>query len=114
LILSIRNTPVDRGSILSSGGCENETQSEFLVLVEDAKLQVDLAKSVQRYQLALNEAKVRSNFAVCTGTRPKPARMVITTEGAVGYNNQLQQAGLVMKLWINHEVNTSTKKKTKK
>ena len=88
MILSIQNTPVDRGSILSSGGCANKTQSEFLVLVEEAKLQVDLAKSVQRYQLALNEAKVRLNFAVCTGARSKPARMVINTEGAVGYNKQ--------------------------
>lgn len=82
--------------------CANETQSEFLV-VDDAKLQVDRAKSVQRYQLAVNEAKVRLNFAVFTGARPKSARMVINTEGAVGYNNQLQQAVLVMKLWVNKE-----------
>ena len=56
-----------RSSILGSGGRAKEAQSEFLVLVEDAIRQPDLAKSVQRYQLAVDEAKVRLNFAVCPG-----------------------------------------------
>ncbi|KAL9954567.1 hypothetical protein ACROYT_G042123 [Oculina patagonica] len=46
-----------RSSILGSGGRAKEAQSEFLVLVEDAIRQTDLAKSVQRYQLAIDEAK---------------------------------------------------------
>ncbi|KAL9954575.1 hypothetical protein ACROYT_G042133 [Oculina patagonica] len=46
-----------RSSILGSGGRAKEAQSEFLVLVEDAIRQPDLAKSVQRYQLAIDEAK---------------------------------------------------------
>ena len=37
----------------------------MLVLVEDAIRQPDLAASVQRYQLAIDEAKVRLNLAVC-------------------------------------------------
>ena len=41
-----------RSSILGSGGRAKEAQSEFLVLVEDSIRQPDLAKSVQRYQLA--------------------------------------------------------------
>ena len=80
-----------RSSILGSGGRAKEAQSEFLVLVEDSIRQPDLAKSVQRYQLAVDEAKVRLNLAVCRG----PARMVII-QG--------------MKLGINDEVNKSTKK----
>ena len=99
-----------RSSILGSGGHAKEVQSEFLVLVEDAIRQPDLAASVQRYQLAVDEAKVRLNLAVCPGAWLMPGRMVINTESVVGYNNQLKQAGAGMKLGINNEVNTSTKK----
>ena len=99
-----------RSSILGSGGCAKEVQSEFLVLVENAIKQPDLAASVQRYQLAVDEAKVRLNLAVCPGTWLMPGWMVINTESVVGYNNQLKQAGAGMKLGINNEVNTSTKK----
>ena len=38
------------------------------------------------------------------------ARMVINTESVIGYNNQLKQAVSGMKLGVNDEVNTSTKK----
>ena len=98
-----------RSSILGSGGRAKEAQSEFLVLVEDAIRQPDLAKSVQRYQLAVDEAKVRLNLAVCPGAWLMPARMVINTESTVGYNNQLKQAVAGMKVGINDQVNTSTK-----
>ena len=98
-----------RSSILGSGGRAKEAQSEFLVLVEDAIRQPDLAKSVQRYQLSVDEAKVRLNLAVCPGAWLMPARMVINTESTVGYNNQLKQAVAGMKLGINDQVNTSTK-----
>ena len=99
-----------RSSILGTGGRAKEAQSEFLVLVEDAIRQPDLAKSIQRYQLAVDEAKVRLNFAVCPGAWLMPARMVINTESTIGYNNKLKQAVPGMKLGVNGEVNTSTKK----
>ena len=99
-----------RSSILGSGGRAKEAQSEFLVLVEDAIRQPDLAKSVQRYQLAVDEAKVRLNLAVCPGAWLMPASMVINTESTIGYNNQLKQAVPGMKLGVNDEVNKSTKK----
>ena len=56
-----------QSSIQGSGGHAKETQSEFFVLVEDAIRQPDLAKSMQRYQMAVDEAKVRLNLAVCPG-----------------------------------------------
>ena len=56
-----------RRSILGSSGRAKEAQSEFLVLVENAIKQPDLAASVQRYKLAVDEAKVRLNLAVCPG-----------------------------------------------
>jgi len=51
-------------SILGFGGRAREAQSKFLVLMEDAIRQPDLAASVQRYQLAVDQAKVRLNLAV--------------------------------------------------
>ena len=100
-----------RSSILGEGGRAKEAQTEFLTLMEDAIRQPDLAKSVQRYQLAVDQAKVRLNLAVCPGAWLMPARMVINTESIVGYNNKLKQASWGMKLGINNDVNLGTKKR---
>jgi len=99
-----------RSSILGQGGRAKEAQSEFLVLMEDAIRQPDLAQSVQRYQLAVDEAKVRLNLAVCPGAWLMPARMIINTESTVGYNNKLKQAVAGMKLGVNDQVNLEKKK----
>ena len=99
-----------RSSILGEGGRAKEAQTEFLTLMEDSIRQPDLAKSVQRYQLAVNEAKVRLNLAVCPGAWVMPARMVINTGSIVAYNNALKQAKAGMKLGINNDVNLGTKK----
>ena len=56
-----------RSTIIGDGGRANEAQSEFLTLVENAIKQPDLAKSAQRYQLALDETKPRVNIAVIPG-----------------------------------------------
>ena len=99
-----------RSSILGEGGRAKEAQTEFLTLMENAIRQPDLAKSVQRYQLAVNEAKFRLNLAVCPGAWLMPARMVINTGSIVVYNNALKQAKAGMKLGINNDVNLGTKK----
>ena len=99
-----------RSSILGEGGRAKEAQTEFLTLMEDSIRQPDLAKSVQRYQLAVIEAKVRLNLAVCPGAWLMPTRMVINTGSIVGYNNALKQAKAGMKLGINNDVNLGTKK----
>ena len=99
-----------RSSILGEGGRAKEAQTEFLTLMGDAIRQPDLAKSVQRYQLAVNEAKVRLNLAVCPGAWLMPARMIINTGSMVGYNNALKQAKAGMKLGINNDVNFRDKK----
>ena len=95
-----------RSSIIGAGGRAKEAQTEFLTLMEDAIRQPDLAKSVQRYQLAVDEAKVRLNLAVWL----MPATMIINTESTVGYNNKLKQAVPGMKLGVNNNVNSGTKK----
>ena len=99
-----------RSSILGEGGRAKEVQTEFLTMIEDAIRQPDLAESVQRYQLAVDEAKVRLNLAVCPGAWLMPARMIINTESVVGYNNNLKQAAPGMKLGVNNDVNLGTKK----
>ena len=99
-----------RSSILGEGGRAKEAQTEFLTLMEDAIRQPDLSASVQRYQLAVDQAKVRLNLAVCPGAWLMPARMIINSESIVGYNNKLKQAKAGMKLGINNDVNSGTKK----
>ena len=88
-----------RSSIIGAGGRAKEAQTEFLTLMEDAIRQPDLAKSMQRYRLA-----------VCPGAWLMPATMIINTESTVGYNNRLKQAVPGMKLGVNNNVNSGTKK----
>ena len=65
---------------------------------------------MQRYQLAVDEAKVRLNLAVAPGTWLMRARMVLNTGSVAGYNNQLKQETPNMKLGVNNSVNLETKK----
>lgn len=51
--------------------------------MEDAIRQPDISKSVQRFQLAIDEAKVRLNLAVSPGAWLKPSNLVINTQSAV-------------------------------
>ena len=81
-----------------------------MTLMEDAIRQPDLAQSVQRYQLSVDQAKVRLNLAVCPGAWLMQARMIINTGSIVGYNNKLMQAIEGMKLGVNNDVNLETKK----
>ena len=99
-----------RSSILGDGGRAKEAQTEFLVLLDESVRQPNLSKSVQRYQLAVDEAKVRLNLAVAPGTWLMPAGMVLNTGSVSGYNNQLRQATPNMQLGVNNSVNLETKK----
>ena len=66
---------------------------------------------MQRYQLAVDDAKVRLNLAVCAISMAwlMPASMIIDTESTVGYNNKLKQAIQGLKLGVNNGVNPGTK-----
>jgi len=99
-----------RSSIIGEGGRAKEAQTEFLTLMESAITQPDLAKSVQRYQLAVDEAKVRLNLALAPMAWLMPANMIINTASVVGYNNKLKQAVSGTKLGVNNTLNTDTKK----
>jgi len=103
-----------RSSIIGEGGRAKEAQTEFLTLMEGAISQPDLAKSVQRYQLAVDQAKVRLNLAVAPMAWLMPANMIINTASVVDYNNKLKQAVSGTKLVVNNGLNTDTKKSTLK
>ena len=75
----------------------------------DAKREIDISKSDQRFQLGVDEAKVRLNLAISPGTWLMPSNLLINTESTVGYNNQLRTATAEMKLEVNNSVNSDTK-----
>jgi len=98
-----------RSNIIGEGGRAKEAQSELLTLMESAISHPDLAKSVQRYQLAVDEAKVRLNLAVAPMAWLIPANMIINRASVVGYNNKLKQAVSGTKLGVNNELNRHKK-----
>jgi len=66
-----------RSSIIGSSGSVKEVRHEFLLLIEDAIQQPDISKSVQRFQLVIQEAKVKLDLAISPGTWLMPSRMII-------------------------------------
>ena len=103
-----------RSSIAGSQGSSIETQREFLSLVEDAIRNPDLGKSVQRFQLAIESAKVRLDLAISPGTWLLPSKMVVNTESVVGYNNKLKKATSFMKIGVNSDLNIPVRRSAPK
>ena len=99
-----------RSSITGSQGSSIETLREFLSLVEDAIRNPDISKSVQRFQLAIESAKVRLDLAISPGTWLLPSKMVVNTESVVGYNNKLKKATSFMKIGVNSDLNIPVKR----
>ena len=112
---AILGSQVDvRSSIAGSQGSSIETQREFLSLVEDAIRNPDLGKSVQRFQLAIESAKVRLDLAISPGTWLLPSKMVVNTESVVGYNNKLKKATSFMKIGVNSDLNIPVRRSAPK
>lgn len=82
-----------RSSIIGVGGRAKEVQSYFLVFMEEAIEQPDIAKSIQRYELAVDQAKVRLNIAVSPGVWLMPARRIIYIDWGttISSNRQLRE-----------------------
>ena len=99
-----------RSSIVGNSGGAVEAQQEMMKLFESAVIEEDLSTSVQRYQLAVQEAKLRLDMAIAPGIWLMPSNLVINTESIVGYNNELQKATLDMKFGVNETVNEKNKK----
>ena len=77
--------------------------------MEDSIRQPDILKSVQRFQLAVDEAKVRLNLAISPGTWLMASNLLINTQSTIGYNNKLKKVTSEMKLGVNNTINSDTK-----
>ena len=99
-----------RSSILGNLGTARNTQTDFLVLIEDSIKTLNVSSGPVKYQNAIEATKVRLNLAVARGVLLLPARMIINTESIVGYNNNLRRATDDMKLGVSNHVNQGTKK----
>ena len=74
------------------------------------KMQKDFQRSIQRFQLAIDEAKVRLDLAISPGTWLMPSNLALNTQSTVGYNNNLKKATGNMKLGVNSDVNLDLEK----
>ena len=74
-------------------------------MVEDAISKPDISKSVQRFQLAIDEAKVRLDHAVSPGIWLVPSNLPLNTQSMVGYDNSLKKASSDMKPGVRKSVN---------
>ena len=112
---AILGSQVDvRSSITGSQGSSIETQRQFLSMIEDAIRNPDISKSVQRFQLAIESAKVRLDLAISPGLWLLPSEMILNTESVVGYNNKLKKATSFMRIGINSDLNILVRRSTQK
>ena len=112
---AILGSQVDvRSSISGSQGSAIETQRQFLSMVEDAIRNPDISKSVQRFQLAIESAKVRLDLVISPGLWILPSKMVVNTESVVGYNNKLKKATTFMRIGVNSDLNIPVRRSTQK
>jgi len=72
-----------RSSIIGDTGSAQETQQVFLQLFESAIIEMDIPKSIQRYQLAIQEAKVKLDTAVAVGCWLFPSRLVVNNNSVL-------------------------------
>ena len=98
-----------RSSIIGSIRTARNTQTDFLVLFEDAIRTLTVSNGPAKYQEAIEKTKVRLNFAIAQGILLLPSQMIINTESVVSYNNNLRRATDDMKLGVNNHVNLGTK-----
>ena len=98
-----------RSSIFGDIGSAKEIQREFLKLFESAIIQNDLSKSVQRFQLSIQEAKVKLNLVISPGCWLMASDMILNTESKTSYNSFLRHASQSMHLGLNSDVKNQTK-----
>ena len=83
-------------------------------MFEDAIRNPDISKSVQRFQLAIESAKVRLDLAISPGLWLLPSKMVVNTESVVGYNNKLKKATSFMRIGVNSDLNIPVRRSAPK
>ena len=98
-----------RSGITGNSGSAVEVRREFLALLEDSIRKPNISSSIQRFQLAVQETKVKLDLAIFPGIRLLPSRMVTNTSSKIGYNNELRRASPHMRLGVNDNVNVGIK-----
>ena len=98
-----------RSGITGNSGSAVEVRREFLALLEDSLRKPNISASIQRFQLAVQKARVKLDLAISPGTWLIPARMVINTASKIGYNNELRRTSPQMRLGVNDNVNVDIK-----
>ena len=98
-----------RSGITGNSDSAVEVRREFLELLEDSIRKPNISASIQRFQLAVQKARVKLDLAISPGTWLLPARMVINTASKIGYNNDLRRASPQMRLGVNDNVNVDIK-----
>ena len=81
-----------RSGITGNSGSIVEVRHEILALLEDSIRKPNISALIQRFQLAVQEAKVKLGLAISPGIWLLPSRMVINIASKIGYNNELRRA----------------------
>ena len=97
-----------RSEITGNSGNAVEVRREFLAL-HDSIRKPNISASIERFQLAVQEARVKLDLALSPGTWLLPARMMRNTASKIGYNNDLRRASPQMRLGVNDNVNVDIK-----
>jgi len=97
-----------RSSIIGNTGSAQEAQTVFLQLFESSIVETDISKSIQRYQLAIQESKQKLDLAISPGCWLLPSSLVINNSSVLGYNNKLVRASADMKFGVN-DINAEIK-----
>ena len=96
-----------RSSILGTGKAF-DTQRQFLANIEGAiNSEVDLPKSIERYQLTLQYARSKLDFVIGTGLYLIPSNMEMQVGVINNYNKLIQIATDDMDVGINTNVNAA-------
>ena len=98
-----------RSGITRNSGSAVKVRREFLALLEDSIRKPNISASIERFQLAVQEARVKLDLAISPRTSLLPARMVINTTSKIGYSNELRRASPHMRLGVNDNVNVGIK-----
>ena len=80
-----------------------------MILFESSVIEEDISKSMQHYQIAVQEAKVRVDLAVAPGLWLIPSELIINTESVTVYNNKLLKATSDMSFGVNSSLNNESK-----
>ena len=78
-------------------------------MVEDAFRKQDISNTGERFQPAVDKAKVRLDLVVLPGTWLMPSNLVLNAQSTVGHNDRLKKTSSDMKLGVNKSVSLEVK-----